>query len=150
MGRHVQICDRFWSKVSISESGCWEWTARRDSDGYGAIRAFRRGLYFKAHRLAYQMVVGPIPAGLVIDHLCRNRGCVNPAHMEVVTIRENTLRGASNSAQNARKTMCRNGHPFDERNTYVGTNRGRPVRSCRQCNASAVAKYNAKRIEVRT
>ncbi len=85
----------------------------------------------RAHRFAYELLVGPIPDGLVIDHLCRVRHCVNPAHMEPVTRWENTLRGGSFSAVAARQTHCVNGHPFDEENTHVDR---RGFRRCRACN----------------
>jgi len=70
------------------------------------------------HRIAYEFALGPIPDGLTLDHLCRNTICCNPAHLEPVTLRVNTLRGTSPIADNARKTHCKNGHPFDEANTY--------------------------------
>ena len=99
MPRKTPLADRFWSKVQKQESGCWIWTGTRTRDGgYGQIRL--PGLYAPligpmrlAHRVAYELLVGPIPAGLVLDHLCRNRRCVNPAHLEPVTQRVNIQRG---------------------------------------------------------
>jgi hypothetical protein len=95
-----------------------------------------------AHRLAYQLLVGPIPEGLVIDHLCRNPPCQNPAHMECVTHRENTLRGASPHAMNARKTHCKRGHEFTFQNTYVDA---KGCRSCLACRAAAAARKRKKK-----
>jgi len=79
--------DRFWAKVDLAaEGGCWAWTART-SNGYGkyAMRVRGKVTDYRAHRLAYQALVGPIPEGFQIDHLCRNRACVNPNHLEIVT-----------------------------------------------------------------
>ena len=111
-----------------SSSTCWEWTAAKDPEGYGYVHF--EGRSCKAHRVVYELLREPIPPGLVIDHLCRNPTCVNPAHMEAVTIRENTLRGVGPSAQRAARTECLNGHPFDEANTYINK---RGHRECRAC-----------------
>ena len=107
--------------------GCWIWKGTPRGDGYGQILV--DGYHWGAHRLAYTLWVGPIPDGLTIDHLCRQPLCINPAHMEPVTKRENTLRGDGITAQQARRTHCPRGHAYDERNTYV--NRGK--RHCRHC-----------------
>lgn len=94
---------RFWSKVEMSEpQECWEWTAYRNDKGYGTFGMGR--VTKKAHRVAYELVRGPIPEGLELDHLCRNRGCVNPFHLEAVTSRVNTLRGS------VPRTHCSKGH----------------------------------------
>jgi hypothetical protein len=127
-------------------SGCWLWLRYLDADGYGRIGprstwAGRNPMGLRAHRVAYTAFVGPIPTGLDIDHLCRTRCCVNPAHMEPVTNAVNTLRGTGGPATNSRKTACRRGHPFDEANTYcLGGHR-----KCRRCNAVAAAEYKARR-----
>src|SRR5690242_12219501 len=86
---------------------CWPWVGYLRSDGYARLDPWTY-----AHRFAYELVNGPIPKGLVIDHLCRNRRCLNPAHMEAVTGIENVLRGASPWARNAQKTLCKRGHPL--------------------------------------
>ena len=104
---------------------CWPWTGRIADNGYGKLRTYGKSrsevIERGAHRLVYQEFVGPIPEGLQLDHLCRNRECVNPAHLEVVTQRDNILRGSSPSAINARKTQCKRGHSLD------------PDRACRIC-----------------
>lgn len=97
--------ERFWEKVDTSAGplGCWPWTASGSRDGYGQFSADGRGV--RAHRFAYELLVGPIPEGLQLDHLCRNPGCVNPAHLEPVTGWENTMRGNTPAAINAATTL---------------------------------------------
>lgn len=130
--------DRFWAKVDRS-GDCWEWLAHRNWGGYG--RFWWGGRLGQAHRFAFQLTHGPIPLGLTIDHLCRNRGCVNPAHLEAVSMRENTLRGIGGPANNARKTHCYLGHPLDEANTTIYERDGKPVRRCRACHRRRAAAY---------
>lgn len=87
--------ERFWSKVRVADSGCWEWTGSRncaDSRGYGQFRPAGSGRLVLAHRWAYEKCIGLIPSGLELDHVCRNRICVNPLHLEAVTRRTNLLR----------------------------------------------------------
>lgn len=104
----------------VDRSGnCWVWTGYRYSNGYAVITAGQKQVL--CHRWSYEHHVGPIPDGLVIDHLCRNKACVNPGHLEPVTPRENTRR--------AMRTHCVNGHPFDDENTWVY----RGKRYCREC-----------------
>jgi len=116
------------SRIRVSEAGCWEWTGYLDRDGYGVLNDSHRPKH--AHRVSYQLFVGPIPLHMTIDHLCRNRPCVNPAHLEVVSRGENTLRGMSFSAINARKTACIHGHPFVGYNVYFRPSGGRSCRTC--------------------
>lgn len=117
--------DKFWANVDRSDpSVCWEWTGTRSAKGYGVFSGVR------AHRAAYELLVGPIPAGLTIDHLCRNRACINPAHLEPVTNRENILRGESPSAIHARASHCPKGHQYDGANTWTDR---RGWRTCREC-----------------
>lgn len=97
----------------IQEDGCWGWTGSPNGNGYGHARV--DGKTYVAHRYVYQSTVGPIPEGLQLDHLCRNRMCVNPSHLEPVTHRENVLRGQGHAAINARKTHCSCGLPLEFR-----------------------------------
>ena len=120
--------ERFWQRTKKTPN-CWEWTGTKNPDGYGMFGA--NALLHSAHRFAYELMVGPIPCGLQIDHLCRNRSRVNPAHMEVVSSKENTLRGESFAAVNARKTHCYKGHLLEGGNVYVV--RKPPGRGCRVC-----------------
>ena len=96
-----------------------------------------------SHRLAYELEIGPIPAGLEIDHLCRVRNCVNPAHLEPVTHAENIRRGTGPLAENARKTECVHGHPLEGANLYVRPGDGH--RQCRACNTARSAAWRARR-----
>ena len=104
--------ERFRTKVdrSAGDDACWSWLGARSQTGYG--RFWVDGKTVKAHRWAYEHLVGPIPDGLTIDHLCRVRSCVNPAHLEPVSNRVNVLRGDAPAARNARKTHCVRGHEF--------------------------------------
>lgn len=117
---------RFWDKVDPEpNSGCWLWKASL-SNGYGRYMIRPSKKSSRAYRVAYEVLVGPVPQGMELDHLCRVRCCCNPSHLEAVTHRENVLRGAGTSAECARKTHCDNGHPLD----WVRPD-GR--RACRRC-----------------
>jgi hypothetical protein len=137
--------ERFWAKVDKNgpvpahrpELGpCWLWKTTHG----GRHVTFRvEGRQVHAYRYAHELLVGPVPEGLVPDHLCRVRACVKPiadedgpAHLELVTNRENVLRGEGPSARNARKTHCKRGHPFDTANTHVDPRGGRTCRACKR------------------
>lgn len=110
-----------------TDTGCWQWQGSMSPDGYGR---FSVGY---AHRFSYEKAIGPIPDGFHIDHLCRNRGCVNPAHLEAVTPRTNILRGVAPSALAVQMGRCKRGHEFTADNTYVQPSTGH--RRCRKCRA---------------
>jgi hypothetical protein len=135
---------RFWSKVALpNEQGCMSWLDRPTRGGYGKLHiGGRGGRVIYAHRISYVLAYGPIPEGLVIDHLCRRRACVNAVHLEAVTQRENLLRGTGTAAINAAKTHCPAGHPYDEVNTYrspCGT------RGCRACKRDWMREHGSRK-----
>lgn len=135
------IEDRFWEKVAPPDAnGCRVWLAARYHNGYGTLkdRQGKRMVNWLAHRLAYQLTFGPIPEGLEIDHLCRNRACVEPSHLEAVTSSTNKLRGLNPAIQRLRhasKLQCKNGHPFSPENTYIPPHQ--KMRQCRACKAAS-------------
>jgi hypothetical protein len=142
---------RFWSKVRKTET-CWLWAGGISTTGYGHV--WWDGKTELAHRIAYQLLVGPIPRELTIDHLrelCGNRPCVKavadefgPAHLELVTLRVNNLRSDSAGGKNARKTHCKHGHEFTLENTYVPPKKP-TSRYCRKCMAVTDRAAQAKR-----
>lgn len=144
---YQSLPDRVRSKVAYDPDGCWLWVGAVRDTGYGqiGIRLARRQYANKlAHRYVYELLVGPIPDGLQIDHLCRVITCVRPDHLEPVTQRENIARGESACAWNARKTHCKRGHPFAGPNLIlVNDGRWRVCRTCRD-RYSEVSKERAK------
>lgn len=127
--------------VIDGNSGCWNYTGPTNaggySEGYGMVSI--RGRSYYTHRLSYMLEFGPIPDGLVIDHLCRNTLCCNPFHLEPVTHRENMLRG-----KKAKQTHCIHGHPFDAANTWINSY---GHRACKACRASRERARRAQRRE---
>lgn len=134
--------ERIKARVEIDGAGCWQWRRKRDREGYGHIKLHGRDLL--AHRASYEAFVGVIPAGLTLDHLCRQTGCVNPAHLEPVTNRENILRGNGVTAQAARKTHCPAGHPYDDANTWRGRRGERHCKTCRRLSSRAAKKKRSR------
>lgn len=129
---------RFASSYEVAESGCWQWTGALRGSGYGGFPDGRKT--YRAHRWAYEHFVGPIPEGLELDHLCRNKLCVNPAHLEPVTRLVNIQRRVP-FLNMPKKTHCKHGHAFTEENTYISCRNGKQHRSCRACLAARQREY---------
>ena len=134
--RYMNAEERFWLKVSKNKEGCWNWIGAISplrgikNRGYGFFHVNKNKV--QAHRFSYELAKEKIPEDFVIDHLCKNSLCVNPAHLEAVTSEENTMRGNSPQAINARKTHCHLGHKFTPENTYTQPSRPKS-RTCRAC-----------------
>lgn len=135
----------FWSDITLAEGlDCWRWTGWIDAGGYGVFTV--KGKAHKAHRHSYEKLIGPIPRGLVLDHLCRVRNCVNPYHLDPVTIAVNTARGLGNSTRVLR-THCRQGHKYTPENAYVEISaNGGVVRHCVICRNRNTAAANARKL----
>ena len=142
----VGLPERFRSRVRIDpETDCWLWTGAGQGRGYGIFKRKPGAKWSMAHRVAYETLVGPIPQGLCLDHLCRVRNCINPGHLEAVTVRENVLRGNSPPAVNARKAFCKRGHPLFGNNLHRKTRNGWPARECRTCKRFLARRWREKR-----
>lgn len=131
IGRKLAKIDR------RGQAECWPWTGAKTSGGYGSVGHDRR--HMSAHVLAYEHWVGPVPEGKQLDHLCRNRACCNPAHLEPVTVSENVRRGRKYLVP---PTECKRGHPFTPENTYTAPN-GR--RQCTACQRQRERDYRRRR-----
>lgn len=136
MGRSIPLIDRMADKYEVTDTGCFQWTAA--SNRYGRIKI--NGRMALAHRAMWELLVGPIPDGLHIDHLCKNTLCVNPDHLEPVTPRENLMRSPTKQRENAMKTHCLRGHPLSGENLYRDP---RGMRQCREC-----ARERSRRFEL--
>ena len=141
---HPKTAEDFWANVDRSGGNwkCWIWQKSITGAGYGQL--MMRGRRYSAHRYAYENCVRLIPKGMHIDHLCRNKRCVNPCHLQLVTPRVNTLRGIGPGARNAAKTECHRGHLLAGGNLYV-TPDGR--RQCNACNRMRERAYRKREVE---
>lgn len=168
MGKQLKtrsLLQRFIRKLSFDEvTGCWLWTGtihggtrksrKSNGEGYGALYDPKRGYKRQAHCISYEIFVGPIPAGLELDHLCRNRHCVNPEHLEPITHLENVRRGIGHGGilkkgkrkrgpgwRSLQKTHCPHGHPLSGENLYL---RPDGARACRECCRIATQRWKKK------
>lgn len=123
---------RFFEKVILFSEppGCWRWNSSKNRDGYSKFWFNKKGV--AAYRYAYELFIGPCPEGLEPDHTCRVRDCVNPWHLKWMTRQENCLLSESFAADNAQKTHCPKGHPYDESNTLKANKNSRRCRACKR------------------
>jgi hypothetical protein len=139
MAVRQSITERFWPKVATCEPyECWEWQGSRTTGGYGVIKPEGSRTPVLAHRVAYELAVGPVPDGLELDHLCRNRRCVNPSHLEPVTRSENIRRQPRNQS-----IYCQRGHLFGA--AGIAIKNGRLYRRCLVCAAASDRAAKARR-----
>lgn len=129
--RHVPASVRFeHSYIPVTETGCWLWIGATNTQGYGQINVHYK--HAMAHRFAYEKYIGKIPEGLTLDHLCKVTSCVNPSHLEPVTMKENILRGEGPCAKHAKRTHCKAGHLLTQ---------GYGQRMCRICHGKVTSRY---------
>jgi RNase P subunit RPR2 len=143
--RPLTTIEKFASRFEIQPNGCWEWVGFRNHAGYGMFSVNK--VSRSAHRVMWEAVGRPVDLTLQLDHLCRNRACINPKHLEQVDGRTNTMRGDTVTAKNAQKTTCDQGHPFLGDNLYLRkrTRAGGYIeRNCRTCAENYRIKNRAK------
>ena len=134
------VLERFWDKVEVdSISGCWNWMGSKFASGYAQFK-LTHTKNVRAHRFAYEVNKGKVPKDFVLDHLCRNRKCVNPDHLEIVTQKENMIRGNSPPSLNSKKTHCSKNHPLSGDNLYFHNNK----RYCKICIEETKRRFNEK------
>lgn len=136
-----RLPERFWAKVQARDTGCWEWTAMTVQGGYG--RYIHKGRKHLVHRVAHELLIGPIPDGLLVLHNCDNPPCCNPAHLRAGTAKDNMqdrLERGRNPQVN--KTHCKHGHPLSGENLYTAPD---GERGCRTCRTEASRRYNLRR-----
>lgn len=147
--------EKFWDQVLVVGSGCWLWDGFVNPNGYGqrTVRVQGRNRTIQAHRLAYELFVGPVPIGLELDHLCRTRSCVRPDHLEAVSHAENVRRGesaAASTAAAAARTHCRRGHALRSDNVRVHRGAdGYERRYCLACARVRKQEYEARQRDLR-
>lgn len=123
--KSAPLKERILAGVVVRDDGCWVWRGSHTSDGYGRIKVPRVGVCY-AHRVAYEQWVGPVPEGLILDHLCRVRDCCRPEHLEPVTIAVNNRRGA------VTRTHCKRGHAYSGPSLRITPDGRRECRNCRR------------------
>ncbi len=136
---------RFLSKFNKLGNGCWIWNGSFNNQEYSCFHIKRNGTWVKilAHRYSYELIRGPVPPGMELDHLCRDTRCINPDHLEAVTHQKNTERGeAGTYKRTTSKTYCIHGHQYSEENTYINKH---GFRSCKACRKLAYARYILKK-----
>lgn len=134
--------ERFWRLVDKTED-CWMWTGHKNPEGYGNFA--NKGVTWKAHRLAYTLVVGEIPEDMTLDHDCNNPPCVRPDHLQPMSRVDNVMKGNGACVRNRDKTHCKYGHEF-----IAGISHGRPCRVCKVCEKLRTERRAAERRALRT
>ena len=142
-----QTIERIFSRISFDHD-CWRWNGSHDQNGYGRVVVHSGGSSTPVHRVVYEAMIGSIPVGREMDHLCRNRGCCNPMHLEPVTHRTNMRRGLAGAVGRA-QTHCHRGHAYEEHarvSVEIDTDgTEHKTRVCRLCSCAESAKYRARR-----
>lgn len=139
-----EAMSKFFARIAIAENGCWLWTGHAKVKGYGRVKISRKN--YLAHKALYEYIKGKVPPNLQLDHLCRTRNCVNPAHLEPVTSKENSRRGHAPNMLAHFSKVCKRGHSITGQNA-------KPVRpghvQCRICNSNNDARRRAARKEMK-